>query len=361
MKVNALLLIIIAVLATACGGPVQNQNLATGSNAKKAVDPNKKIKIGFSMATVKEERWQRDHDAFEARCRQVNVECVIPVADNNTDRQANDVDNLLTQGVDALVIAPQDATQAASMVDKAKAQGVPVVSYDRLINSEKIDLYISHQVPVIGRKIAEYALEHAPKGKYIMVYGANTDNNAHIMKKEQLAVLQPAVDRGDIKIVGEQFIPDWKKELAQNFVENQLTQNNDDIQAIVVSNDGMAGGVIQALERRHLIGKVIVTGQDAQIDALQSIAEGKQSMTVYKPIIPLANQAVDAAIKLAKGEPLATTPFHNDVINKDIPAILLEVTVVDKSNLMDTVIKDGYAKYEDVYKNVPEADRPRRP
>src|SRR5678816_2732946 len=139
-------------------------------------------------------------------------ECVITVADNKADKQANDVDSLLTQGVDVLVIAPHNATQAASMVDKAKAQGVPVISYDRLINSDKIDLYISHQVPVIGRKIAEYALQKVPKGNYVMVYGSSTDNNAHIMKKEQLAVLQPAIDRGDIKIVADNFAADWKPE-----------------------------------------------------------------------------------------------------------------------------------------------------
>jgi ABC-type xylose transport system substrate-binding protein len=144
------------------------------------------------MATVKEERWQRDNEAFKAHCVKMNVECVVTVADNNSSRQANDVDNLLTQGVDVLVIAPQEATEAAAMVEKAKAQGVPVISYDRLINSDKIDLYISHQVPVIGRKIAEYALQHQPTGNYVMVYGSSTDNNAHIMKKEQLAVLEPA-------------------------------------------------------------------------------------------------------------------------------------------------------------------------
>ncbi len=333
---------------------------ATNGPANAGTAGEKKLKIGFAMATVKEERWQRDRDAFEAHCKKMNVECVITVADNSPDRQANDVDNLLTQNVDALVIAPQDATQAASMVDKAKAQGVPVISYDRLINSDKIDLYISHQVPVIGRKIAEYALKQVPKGNYVMVYGASTDNNAHIMKKEQLAVLQPAIDSKDIKIVGEQFVTDWKKELALNFAENALTQNNDDIQAFVVSNDGMAGGVINALSKKGLAGKILVTGQDAQIDALQSIAEGKLSMTVYKPIIPLANAAVEAAIKLAKKEKLETTPFQNDVIKKDVPAILLEVITTDKANLMDTVIKDGFAKYEDVYKNVPEADRPKR-
>jgi D-xylose transport system substrate-binding protein len=359
MKIKAFIFALSVCISVGCvpNAPQNSSNNASSAN-KPAKDPNRKLRIGFSMATVKEERWQRDHDAFEAHCNEIGVEPVITVADNNPARQANDVDNLLTQGIDVLVIAPQDATQAASMVDKAKAQGVPVISYDRLINSDKIDLYISHQVPVIGTKIAEYALAHAPKGNYVMVYGASTDNNAKIMQTSELAVLQPAIDRGDIKIVADQFIPDWKKELAQNFAENALTQNGDNIQAFVVSNDGMAGGVIQALSARGLAGKVIVTGQDAQIDALQNIAEGKQSMTVYKPIIPLASQAVDAAVKLAKGEKLDTKPFTNQ--NMTVPAILLEVTVVDKSNLMDTVIKDGYAKYEDVYKNVPEADRPKR-
>ena len=151
MKTKAIILAISAYFMVACGAPQTTSN-TTQNTAKKSADPNRKLKIGFAMDTVKEERWQRDHDAFEAHCKQVNVECVITVADNKADKQANDVDNLLTQGVDALVIAPHDATQAATMVEKAKAQGVPVISYDRLINSDKIDLYISHQVPVIGQK-----------------------------------------------------------------------------------------------------------------------------------------------------------------------------------------------------------------
>ncbi len=357
MKLRLFVLLIAAIGVFGCGsgGPQPN-----GSNTK-AADPGKKTKIGFSMATVKEERWQRDRDAFEAHCKKIGVDCVILVADNNSDRQANDVDNLLTQGVDVLVIAPNDATQAASMVDKAKAQNVPVVSYDRLINSEKIDLYISHQVPVIGRKIAEYALQKVPEGNYVMVYGSPTDNNALIMEKEQLAVLKPAIDSKKITIVANQFIPGWSPEQALNFAENALTQNNDDIKAFVVSNDGMAGGVVSALGKKGLAGKILVTGQDAQLDALQRIAEGKQSMTIYKAIIPLASGAVDAAVKLAKKEPLTTSPFRNDAIGKDIQAILLEVVTVDKDNLMTTVIKDGYAKFEDVYKNVPENERPKKP
>lgn len=173
-------------------------------------------------------------------------------------------------------------------------------------------------------------------------------------------MLQAAIDNKDITIVADNFIPDWKPDEALKMAENALTQNNDNIQAFVVSNDGMAGGVVSALEKKGLAGKVIVTGQDAALDALQRIAEGKQTMTVYKPIVPLASQAVEAAIKLANKQPIDTKPFMNDAIKKEIGAILLEVTSVDKSNLMDTVVKDGFAKYEDVYRNVPEADRPKR-
>jgi len=345
-----------SLLLAACGG---TQKV---SNGPVAADPNKPLTIGFAMDTVREERWQHDRDAFEAHCKQLNVNCVITVADNKAEKQADDVDNLLTQGVDVLVIAPHDAIQAASMVDKAKAQGVPVISYDRLINSDKIDLYISHQVPVIGRKMAEYALEKMPKGNYVMVYGASTDNNAIIMKNEQLKVLQPAIDRGDIKIVAQDFMKDWRPELALNFAENALTQNGDNIQAFVVSNDGLAGGVISALTKRQLTGKVLVTGQDAEKAALQRIAAGTQTMTVYKPIIPLANAAVEAAIALGKKQPVQNaTTFHNDAINKDVQAVLLEVVSVDKSNLLSTVIAQGYVTYDDVYANVPADQRPPKP
>ncbi|MEJ7624842.1 MAG: substrate-binding domain-containing protein [Pyrinomonadaceae bacterium] len=348
-KLTAMLLLLGSMAA--CGGE-------SGSRTESGA---KKIKIGFAMDTLKEERWQRDQDAFKAHCVKMDVECVITVADNKADKQANDVDNLLTQKVDVLVIAPHDATQAASMVDKAKAQGVPVISYDRLINSDKIDLYISHQVPVIGKKIAEYALQKVPTGNYVMVYGASTDNNAVIMKKAQLEVLQSAIDSKAITVVADNFMTDWKPEEALRMAENALTKNDDKVAAFVVSNDGMAGGVVSALEKKGLAGKVLVTGQDAAGDALQRIAEGKQTMTVYKPIIPLANAAVESAIKLAKKEALTTSPFMNDTLGKSVPSILLEVTTVDKNNLMDTVVKDGFAKYEDIYKNVPESDRPKRP
>ena len=356
-------LISVLLMMSGCvSAPQQGtNNSTTTSSNNQTSNLGKKTKIGFAMATVKEERWQRDQTAFDEYCKKVGVECVITVADNKAEKQANDVDNLLTQGVDVLVIAPHDATQAASMVDKAKAKGVPVISYDRLINSDKIDAYISHQVPVIGQKIAEYALQKVPKGNYVMVYGGSTDNNAIILKNEMLKVLKPAVDKGDIKIVADQHATDWKPEEALKIVENALTQNSDKIDCVVASNDGTAGGAIAALEKKGLAGKVVVTGQDAEKAALQRIAEGKQSMTIYKSITQLATAAVDAAIKLAKKEALSEAkPFKNDKLGKDIQAILLEVVVVDKDNLVSTVIKDGWVKFEDVYANVPADQRPKQ-
>jgi D-xylose transport system substrate-binding protein len=344
---------------TAPPDQAKNANESTKPDGSK--ETGKKLKIGFSMATLKEERWVRDKDAFEKRCAELGVEPIVKSADNSSEQQAADVENLLTQKVDALLIAPNDATQAASMVEKAKTAGIPVISYDRLINSDKIDLYVSHQVPVIGKKMAEYALAKAPKGNYVMVYGDNADNNSHIMKKAMLEVLKPAIDKGDVKLVSEQHAKEWKREEALKIVENALTANNDNIQAIIASNDGTASGAISALETKGLIGKVLVTGQDAEKSALQAIAEGKQTMTVYKPLIPLANTAVDAAIKLAKKESLTgTVKFMNDKINKEVAAILLDIVSVDKDNLMATVIKDGFAKFEDVYANVPADQRPKQ-
>jgi D-xylose transport system substrate-binding protein len=358
-RVKFISILVLCGFAAALTGCVQGPPATPGSNGGGAPTAGKKIKIGFAMATVKEERWQRDRDAFKAHCEKMQAECELTYADNKAEKQLSDVEQLLTKGIDVLVIAPHEATQAAQMVDMAKAKGVPVISYDRLINSDKLDVYISHQVPVIGRKIAEYALQKAPKGNYVMVYGGSTDNNAVIMKREQLAVLQPAIDKGDIKIVAAEFMTDWKSEEALKFAENALTNNADKIDAFVVSNDGMAGGVVSALEKKGLTGKILVTGQDSEKAALQRIAEGKQTMTVYKPIIPLANAAVEAAIKLAKKEALTgTTAFMNETIKKEVPAILLEVTVVDLANLMETVIKDGYASYDDVFANVPADKRP---
>jgi len=197
----------------------------------------------------------------------------------------------------------------------------------------------------------KYALDHVAKGNYVLIGGAPTDNNAMLLRKGQMNILQPARDRGDIQIITDQFAKDWRADEALRYTADAITKTNGNIQAVVASNDGTAGGAISALEAAGLGGKVLVTGQDAELAACQRIAAGTQTMTVYKPIKPLADSAVDSAIKLARGEALnAPDKINNGKV--DVPSILQVPVAVDKNNLDDTVIKDGYHKCEEVYKDV---------
>ena len=341
-----------ALLFAACvKGP---ESGGAGSTAKSGGP----VRIGFSMDTLKEERWQRDKALVEKRCNEVCAQCEVLVADGSYSTQINQAQTFLTKGVDVLIVAPHNGQIAASIVEAAHKQGVPVISYDRLIRNSDVDLYVSHQVVKIGQMQAQYALDHAPKGNYVLIGGSQTDNNAVLLMEGQMSVLQPAIDKGQIKIVAKQFAREWLASEALRIMEDALTKNNNDIQAVIASNDGTAGGAVSALPP-PLVGKVLVTGQDAALDAVQRVVEGKQTMTIYKPIQPLAFAAVDSAIKLARGEKVeAKDKINNGKI--DVPSLLFEPVVMDKSNVVQTVIKDGYHRMEDVYKNVPRDQWPRQ-
>lgn len=238
-----------------------------------------RVRIGFSMDTLKEERWQRDKALVEQRCQEVGADCEVQVANGDDAVQTKQCDNFLTKGVDVLIVAPHNGQIAASIVEAAHRQGVPVISYDRLIRNSDVDLYVSHQVVKIGQMQAQYALDHAPKGNYVLIGGSPTDNNAILLRDGQMQVLKPAIDRGDIKIVSDQFAREWKAEEALRITQDALTKANNDIQAIVASNDGTAGGAISGLPPQ-LVGKVLVTGQDAALDAVQRVVEGKDRKSV---------------------------------------------------------------------------------
>lgn len=351
-KLSALILLCgAAIFFFACVKGPESGN--TGRSAKKGGP----VRIGFSMDTLKEERWQRDKAFVEQHCKEVGAECEVQVANGDDAVQTKQCDNFLTKGVDVLIVAPHNGQIAASIVEAAHKQNVPVISYDRLIRNADVDLYVSHQVVKIGQMQAQYALDHRPKGNYVLIGGSSTDNNALLLRDGQMQVLKPAIDRGDIKIISDQFAKEWKPEEAHRITEDALTKTSNNIQAIVASNDGTAGGAVSALPPQ-LLGNVLVTGQDAALDAVQRVAQGEQTMTIYKPIRPLAFSAVDSAIKLAHGEKIdAKDKINNGKI--DVPSILFEPMVVDKNNIMSTVIKDGYHKLDDVYKNVPKDQWPK--
>lgn len=309
-----------------------------------------KIRIGLSMDTLKEERWQKDRDIFVKRAEELGAEVLVQSADGKDETQIKQAESLLTQGIAVLVIIPHDAEVAATIVNAAKRQNVPVISYDRLIRNSEPDVYISFDNEKVGAMQAQYLIDKAPKGNYVLIGGAPTDNNAKLLRQGQMKLLQPLIDKGDIKIAADQWAKDWLADEALKHTENALTMSNNDIAAIVTSNDGTAGGAIQALNAQKLTGKVFVSGQDADLAAVQRIVAGTQSMTVYKPVSKIAARAAEAAVALAKKEPLETNAKVNNG-KIDVPSILLEPISVDKNNLDDTVIKDGYHKREDVYAN----------
>ena len=332
------------ILAAACVNAPQ-ETATTGTTKTTHTGP---VRIGFSMDTLKEERWQRDKQLVEQRAKEVGASLDVQVANGDDAVQTKQADNMLAKGVDVLIVAPHNGEIAASIVEAAHRHGVPVISYDRLIRNADVDLYISHQVVRMGEMQAEYALQHVPKGNYVLIGGSPTDYNAILLRQGQMNILKPAIDRGKVKIISEQFAREWKAEEALRITEDALTKTGNNIQAVVASNDGTAGGAVSALEAAGLAGKVLVTGQDAQKDALQRIVKGTQTMTVYKSIQPLAFGAVDAAVKLAHKEKIDT---HDKVNNgkKDVPAILLSPVSVDKANLDATVIKDGYHTHAEIY------------
>jgi D-xylose transport system substrate-binding protein len=326
--------------------------IVTAFGSSTGAAEGKKIKIGFAMDTLKEERWQRDRDMFVAKAKSLGADVLVQAANGNAAMQLSQAENLLTQNVDVLVVVPANAVTAAAIVEKAHKAGKKVISYDRLIRNADVDYYISFDNEEVGRLQASYLVTRVPKGNYVLIGGSPTDNNAKMFRDGQMQVLKPFVAKGDIKIVVDQWARDWQSSEALKHTENALTRSKNNIQAVVASNDGTAGGVIAALSQQKLAGKVLVSGMDADLAACQRVADGTQSMTVYKPIKLIADQGAELAVQVARGDVLKQELRKVNNGKKDVDSVLLKPIQVDKANMDQTIIKDGFHKKADVYKNV---------
>jgi D-xylose transport system substrate-binding protein len=239
-----------------------------------------------------------------------------------------------------IVIVPFNSKTLGNVVAEAHKAGIKVVSYDRLILDADIDGYISFDNEKVGELQAQGVYNAQPKGNYFLLGGAPTDNNAKMLREGQLKVLQPAIDKGDIKVVGQQWVPEWSASTALRIMEDALTANNNKIDAVVASNDGTAGGAIQALAAQHMAGKVPISGQDADLAAVKRVVAGTQTMTVYKPLKLIAGEAAKLSVALAKGEkPAFNAQYDNG--KKKVDTVLLQPTLLTKSNV-DVVVKDGF-------------------
>jgi D-xylose transport system substrate-binding protein len=286
---------------------------------------------------------------LEEVSKQVGVDLRVQIANKDAAKQVSQCENLLSQGVKVLIVAPQDASSAAVIVEKAHKANVPVISYDRMIMNCDVDVYLSFDNEKVGELQAEWLTRKVPKGNYVILKGAPTDNNVKLLYKGNMKYVQPLIDKGDVKVVFEQFVKDWNPSEAQRLMEQALTANNNKVDAVLAENDGTGGGAVQALAAQGLAGKVPVTGQDAELSAAIRIVKGLQGMTVFKDTRLLGEEAINIALKMVSGQPIIA---NSTVANgyKDVPSVLLTPFQVDKDNIDEVLIESGYLKRSDVYK-----------
>ena len=266
-----------------------------------------------------------------------------------------------------MIVQSLDAEAASPIVESAHDAGIQVIAYDRFIMNCDLDYYVTFDSFKVGQVEAQFIVDAAPKGNYIWLKGAPEDNNAHLVAEGQQDVLQPYIDSGDITIVTEQWCKGWDPNEALKHTENGLTSAANDVQGVIASNDGTAGGAVQALEAQGLAGTVPICGQDADIAACQRIVEGTQTGTVYKPLAPLNQAACELAVAIATGEsdPMSCVDsslgtwqkLSNNT--KDVDSFTVDVEAIDKDNIYDIIIeRDAFHSVEDVYANVPKDQWP---
>ncbi len=293
-------------------------------------------KVGVSWNNYQEERWAKwDEPAIKAALAAAGAEYVSNDAKSSAETQTSNVENLISQGAKVLIILAQDGTAIKSSVASAISQGIPAIAYDRLIEDPKA-LYITFDNVEVGRMQAREVFKAVPAGNYVFIKGNQADANADFLRGGQQEILQAAIDSGAIKNVGESYTDNWDPAVAQTNMEQFLTANNNDVDAVVASNDGMAGGVVAALAAQGLAGKVPVSGQDGDAPALNRVALGTQTVDVWKDARELGKAAGEAAIQLCNGITVdkitGAAPFTTPGKNT-LSSILLKPIPITKDNL----------------------------
>ncbi len=256
------------------------------------------LTVGVSWSNFQEERWKTDEAAIKAALDAAGATYVSADAQSSSAKQLSDIESLMAQGVNALIILGQDTAAVIPAVQAAVDAGIPVVAYDRLIEDSRA-FYLTFDNVEVGRMQARAVLAAAPKGNYVMIKGSNTDPNADFLRGGQQEVLQAAIDAGDITIVGEAYTDGWLPANAQKNMEQILTEQGNKVDAVVASNDGTAGGAVAALSAQGMI--IPVSGQDGDHAALNRVAAGTQTVSVWKDARDLGKNAAEIAVALAGG------------------------------------------------------------
>ncbi|MFA9392169.1 MAG: sugar ABC transporter substrate-binding protein [Prolixibacteraceae bacterium] len=308
------------------------------------------VKIGFLIHATVSSRWLMDISYIEERAKELGATVILKDAGGDENMQLKQANELLKEGVDALIVVAANQNTAAGIVRDAHSYGVPVIGYDRLIKNSDLDYLVSFEYDKVGQAMVEYTVSHVPEGNYVIVLGDASDANAIFVKRGIDQALEPYLKAGGIKVVYQSYIENWTAVNAKHMMDDVLDFANEKIDAAIVCNDPMAVGVYQSLQNHHYPPRqVVITGQDATLEFVHSMLDGGMTMSVYKPIKELAYGAVDLVVDLV---------LHNNangfdkVVNngrKDVPARLYSPSVVDMTNLETDLIQRGVFTREEVY------------
>jgi len=308
-----------------------------------------KYKIGFLLADLSIERWSKDRDFFLASANKEGIEVIVANAENDQNKQIQQAEEMIKAGVKAIVVVPVDAYLAAPIVEKAHKNGIKVVAYDRIIMNSDLDLYISYDNEMVGKIMAIYVSIRIKKGNFVYIGGPNSDRNAYYMHSGIMNILKPYIDNKSICFVCDTFANNWNEQEAINIINKYFEKGNPTPDVIFAGNDQLAQGIINVLEQKGLSGKVMVTGQDADLMACRNLICGKQLLTIFKPIRTLADRAVLLTSGLLGNIPYntTTTVFNGKT---EVSAFLLNPVPVDKNNLKTSVIFDNFHTEDEIYK-----------
>jgi D-xylose transport system substrate-binding protein len=306
--------------------------------------------IGVSWSNFQEERWKTDELAMKATIAAAGDKYISADAQSSPQKQLTDIETLISQNANVLIVLAQDSSAIAPAVQKAFDEGIPVIGYDRLIENPNA-FYITFDNKEVGRMQARSVFAVKPRGNYAFIKGSSADPNADFLFAGQIEVLKPAFDDGRIKNVGAAYTSGWLPANAQTNTEQILTRNNNNVDAIVASNDGTAGGAIAALAAQGLAGAVAVSGQDGDHAALNRIALGTQTVSVWKDGRALGKKAAEIAALLADGKTMSAIPaavkFAGGPKKAAMNALFLTPIAITKDNL-DIVIDAGWVKRNEV-------------
>ena len=351
-RFSAALILAAMLLLSACADASQETVQEVPADAGEEKDDG--IRIGITFDTFVLERWTRDRDVFMDTARKMGATVDVQTANGDVEKQKEQVRKFTEENMDAIVIVATDCYSLKEEVEDARNKGIQVISYDRLIQGEQTDLYITVDNEKVGTLMAQSIKEKLPEGgNVVMICGPEADSNSMDVANG----FETELGDGPWKIVYKSHVKSWTPENGTQAVADAFAGTEEEIDAVMCGNDGLAGYVIRSLSERQLAGDVVVVGQDADLEACQRIVEGTQTMTVYKPINGLAKEAAECTVKLARGEQIVgnvldVSDVKENENGQEVPYYGLEPVAVTAENMDSVIIGSGFHSREEVYLNV---------